>query len=115
MEEQQLYLRAKERVRKRRKFYSHAMSWVVMSVFFILLNLATSDFFWAIFPILGWGLGVAFHAISIFSYEWEDTEVDREYERLRKRRQHRAGIDDFDLGDDAPEESKAAWQGNDFV
>lgn len=57
-----------------------------MSVFFILLNLATSDYFWAIFPILGWGIGVAFHGIQIFTNEWEDSEIDREYERLKRRK-----------------------------
>lgn len=114
MNEHDLYEHARRRVKKRRKFYSHVMSWVVMSVFFILLNIATADFFWAIFPILGWGLGVAFHGISIFSSEWEDSEIDREYDRLKKRRQYRTGIEDFDLEDDSPEPQKA-WRSDDFV
>jgi len=58
-----------------------------MSIFFILLNLVTSDYFWAIFPILGWGIGVAFHGIRIFTNEWEDSEIDREYQRLKKRKE----------------------------
>jgi len=98
----------------RRRFYSHVMSWVVMSVFFILINIATSDFFWAIFPILGWGIFVAFHGIRIFSSEWEEGEVDREYERLKRRRQYRTGIENLDLEDDSPEEVNA-WKDNDFV
>ena len=48
--------------------------------------MATTDYFWAIFPILAWGIGVAFHGIQVFSSEWEDAEVDREYERLKKKR-----------------------------
>ena len=86
MNEEELYQYARQRVKRRRKFYSHVITWVVMSVFFILLNLATSDYFWAIFPILGWGIGVAFHGIQIFTNEWEDSEIDREYERLKKRK-----------------------------
>lgn len=83
---EELYAYARRRVAKRRKFYSHLIMWLIMSVFFILINLATADYFWAIFPILCWGIGVAFHGIGVFSSEWEDDEVDREYERLHKRR-----------------------------
>jgi len=86
MDAQELYRHARERVKKRKKFYSHVVTWVVMSVFFILLNLVTTDYFWAIFPILGWGIGVAFHGIQVFTNEWEDAEIDREYERLVKKR-----------------------------
>lgn len=79
-----------------------------MSVFFILLNLSTTDYFWAIFPILGWGIAVAFHGIQIFTNEWEDTEIDREYERLKRRRRaqnpeesdmedYEGGLDDRDF------------------
>lgn len=114
MNEHELYERAKKRVKMRRKFYSHVMSWVVMSVFFILINIATADYFWAIFPILGWGIFVAFHGIRIFSSEWEDGEVDREYERLKRRRQYRTGIEEMDLEDDTPETMKA-WRSDDFV
>lgn len=94
MNEEELYHYARKRVKRRRKFYSHLIAWVVMSVFFILLNLATSDYFWAIFPILGWGIGVAFHGIQIFTNEWEDSEIDREYERLKKRKSMMYGGDD---------------------
>ncbi len=94
MNEEELYDHARKRVKRRRKFYSHLITWVVMSVFFILLNLATSDYFWAIFPILGWGIGVAFHGIRIFTNEWEDSEIDREYERLKKRKKMMYGEDD---------------------
>ena len=94
MNEEELYDYARKRVKRRRKFYSHLITWVVMSVFFILLNLVTSDYFWAIFPILGWGIGVAFHGIQIFTNEWEDSEIDREYERLKKRKSMMYGEDE---------------------
>ncbi len=99
MNEEELYDYARKRVKKRRKFYSHLITWVVMSTFFILLNLATSDYFWAIFPILGWGIAVAFHGIRIFTNEWEDSEIDREYERLKKRKSMMFGEEDEDSYD----------------
>jgi len=97
MDTQELYSHARNRVKRRKKFYSHVITWVVMSIFFILLNLSTTDYFWAIFPILGWGIAVAFHGIQVFTNEWEDAEIDREYDRLRKRRRaHHPEEEDLD-------------------
>lgn len=106
---QDLYQHAKSRVKKKRRFFSHVTTWVVMSVFFILLNLSTTDYFWAIFPILGWGIGVAFHGIQVFSSEWEDEEIEREYERLkRKRRAMHPEEEDLQDADNK-------WDESDFV
>lgn len=85
-----------------------------MSAFFILLNIYTSDYFWAIFPILGWGIGVAFHGIQVFSDEWEDQEIEREYERLRQKGIRRHG----DTGEEPIEdlgELRKQWEEKDFV
>lgn len=87
----EIYKIAKKRVSEKRKFYSHLMTWVIMSVFFILLNLFTSDIFWAIFPILGWGVAVAFHAIRVFSFtygdDWEQREIEKEIAKIKQNKQ----------------------------
>ncbi len=89
--DREIYKIAKKRVSEKRKFYSHLMTWVVMSVFFILLNLFTSDIFWAIFPILGWGVAVAFHAIRVFSFtygdDWEQREIEKEIAKMKQNKQ----------------------------
>lgn len=83
------YERARKKVREKRKFYSHFMTWGIMSIFFILLNLFTSDYFWAVFPILGWGIGVAFHGIKAFSInygdDWEERQIIKEMKKLKER------------------------------
>ena len=109
MDAQELYEQAKSRVKAKRKFYTHVTSWVVMSIFFILLNLSTTDYFWAIFPILGWGIGVAFHGIQVFSSEWEDGEIEREYLRL-KRKRRAMQPEEEDLA-----EERNNWDEADFV
>lgn len=59
----------KKRNKKLKGFFSNFASWLIMSTFFIILNSLTySGHWWAIWPILGWGIGVAFHAMSIFKY-----------------------------------------------
>lgn len=109
MDSRDLYEHAKSRVQTRKKFYTHVITWVVMSVFFILLNLSTTDYFWAIFPILGWGIGVAFHGIQVFSSEWEDVEIEREFERLRRKRRAMQPEEE-DLN-----EAENEWEERDFV
>lgn len=51
---------------KKKRFLRHLRVYLVMSIFFVILNLLTSDVFWAIFPILGWGLGVALEGFSVY-------------------------------------------------
>jgi len=89
MADADIYRMARKRVTQKRKFYTHFMSWLVMSVFFILLNLFTADFFWAVFPILGWGVAIAFHAIKVFSFtygdDWEHREIEKEMTKIKKR------------------------------
>lgn len=85
MSEEHLYSQAKSKVKSRKKFYSHVITWILLSILFIFINLFTSDYFWAIFPILAWGIGVAFHGIQVFSDEWEEQEVEREFNKMKNR------------------------------
>lgn len=86
------YEKARKKVREKRKFYTHFMTWGAMSIFFILLNLFTSDYFWAIFPILSWGIALAIHGIRVFSInygdDWEEREIIKEMDRLRQKETH---------------------------
>ncbi len=117
MSEERLYERAQRNVKNRKHFLRHVFAWVIMSVFFILLNLSTSDYFWAIFPILGWGIGVAFHGIQVFSDEWENVEIEKEFERLRRKDSEKM---DYDSNTSYTEQQKEnmtppSWREQDFV
>ncbi|MEM7085752.1 MAG: 2TM domain-containing protein [Bacteroidota bacterium] len=75
------YQRAKERVEKMKGFYIHASIYFIFVIFFIYLNTFSSSFPWAIFPIVGWGLGVLGHATDAFEYsiffgkKWEQRKI----------------------------------------
>jgi 2TM domain len=75
------YRRAKERIDKLRCFYIHATIYGIFVIFFIWLNIKSSDFPWAIFPIAGWGLGLLGHASKTFDHtiffgkKWEARKV----------------------------------------
>jgi hypothetical protein len=82
MRDDERYRRAKARVEQLRDFYIHAAVYVVVNLFLIAINLIVSPgvlwFYWA---LLGWGIGLAAHAITVFgvtgrwSRDWEERKI----------------------------------------
>lgn len=76
--EQEAYYRAKKRVEEIKGFYGNLVSYCVVIPFLIFINYTTSwDFQWFWFPMLGWGMGVVFHAFDVFGYgkDWEERKI----------------------------------------
>lgn len=75
------YLKAKERVKGIKDFYSNLITYCIVIPFLWWLNLRTSDFLWALFPTLGWGFGVIAHGMEAFGYnplwgkKWEERKI----------------------------------------
>jgi len=66
-EELSLNERADRYIRRLEGFYAHLASYVAVNALLVGINLFTSsDVFWAIWPILGWGVKVAGHAVAVF-------------------------------------------------
>ncbi len=88
---------AKKRVKKVKDFYSHFTTWLVFCAFFIFINIASGGgSFWAVWPIMGWGLGVAFHAIGTFGIpgrgkDWEERMIEQEMARVEQQEQQKRG------------------------
>ena len=63
------YLKAKKRVKELKDFYGHLTSYCIVIPFLIFINLYTAaKFQWFWFPMLGWGMGLTFHAFEVFGY-----------------------------------------------
>lgn len=76
--------RALARVRKLKRFYLHVMQYVLVIAFLFAINLMTyPKFLWAVFPALGWGVGLMMHGLAIWSHsplfgaEWERRQVEK--------------------------------------
>ena len=76
------YKQAKKRVDELKVFYMHFGIYVLFIPFIIYLNfLSKVGFPWAIFPILGWGFGLASHAAETYNYnpffgkKWEEQKI----------------------------------------
>jgi hypothetical protein len=80
---------ARERLEKKRDFKTHVFIYLVVNAALVAIwAIATPDsFFWPIFVILGWGIGVAGNAWDVFVRKpITDDEIDREEQRLREKR-----------------------------
>ncbi len=62
--------RARKRVKELRDFYVHAAIYVVVNTGLVLLDLAQGGGVqWAYWVIIGWGIGLAAHGVSVFIFE----------------------------------------------
>lgn len=76
-------------VRKLRGFYMHVAQYVAVIAALSVINLLTSPhYFWAIWPALGWGLGIMAHGLQVWEKapflggDWERRQVEK---RLGRR------------------------------
>lgn len=79
--EQFRYNRAKERVDRLKSFYSNLMAYCIVIPFLVYLNYRSTSFPWAIFPAVGWGIGLIGHWMAaygrnpFFGRDWEDRKI----------------------------------------
>ena len=64
---QALRAQALKRLKDRRGLMAHALAYLSVNVLLVAIWVATgAGFFWPLFPIFGWGIGLAFHAWSVY-------------------------------------------------
>lgn len=91
MTEEQRYVKARRLVKKKKAFYSHFFTYLVMGAFFFVLNAMTSPgHWWWYWPMLGWGIGVGIQYLTVFgmpgsgagSSDWEAREIEKEMNKM---------------------------------
>jgi hypothetical protein len=65
-------------------FYTHFIVFLAVIAGLALINLVTGDSFWIQWVVLGWGLGIAFHAYQIFVRRPQREQKLREIRRVRE-------------------------------
>jgi hypothetical protein len=67
MSDDERYRRAKTRVDQLRGFYIHAAIYVAVNLALLVINLLTSPaILWFTWTLLGWGIGLASHAVVVY-------------------------------------------------
>lgn len=86
---QEKYHRAKTRVGELKAFYNHLVIYSIINILLVGVNYYNNglSFPWFLFPLLGWGIGIASHAITTFSINpftgknWEERKIQEILEK----------------------------------
>ena len=86
--EQDLRSQAVDRLKKKRDLKTHVLMYFLVNAFLVVIWAVTSGddgtFFWPIFVIVGWGIGVVANAWDVYGRKpITEDEIRREQERLR--------------------------------
>ena len=73
-----------ERQDARRGFTIHAIIYALVMTGLIILNLTVAtEFPWALFPLIGWGIGLTMH--YLFGLRWADKTITDRQARIEQR------------------------------
>jgi hypothetical protein len=68
MNDQAKYKKAEKTVEAKLGFFRHLIVYLAVNAFLLIINLITSpDALWFYWPLLGWGIGLFFHGVGVFS------------------------------------------------
>ena len=79
--------RALVHLKKKRDFYGHLLVYVLVNSTLVAVWAMTSGgFFWPVFPMLGWGIGVIMNAWDVWRGDFTAEQIAEEMRRLEHRR-----------------------------
>lgn len=82
--DRELYKMAKKRVLAKKGFKIHLATYILVSILLVIISLYSKSY-WFIFPVLGWGIGIAAHGISLNSALNSRNEIEKELDYLRQQ------------------------------
>lgn len=78
MENSQVYQEAKKKVQARLGFKIHLAVYLAVIAILISVNLINSpDYLWFIWPLMGWGIAIFWHAMGVFVFNKESGVTER--------------------------------------
>ncbi len=89
--EREAHLReqAVRHLKKRRDFRGHLLIYVSVNLFLVVIwamTIGPDGFFWPVFPIVGWGIGVLANWWDVYHGEdFTEEDIKREMDRLAER------------------------------
>ena len=82
MSEEANMIIAKMRIEEIKAFYVHAGIYIAVNIVLVAINLYDDDdVWWSLLAILGWGVGLAIHGMSVFGpisalmMKWEQRKI----------------------------------------
>ena len=80
--------RAIKQLKKRRDFMTHLLVYILVNSFIVVIWAITNSggFFWPVFPIVGWGIGLVMNAWDVWHpAEFDEEQIQREMTRIRQK------------------------------
>jgi sterol desaturase/sphingolipid hydroxylase (fatty acid hydroxylase superfamily) len=82
------YKIAKTRAKEKAGFFLHLVVFLVIITLLTIINLATNpQYFWVKWPLMGWGIGLLFQALTVFVFS-ENSSV---YEKMIDQEMRKQG------------------------
>ncbi len=86
MEQDKKYQQARRRVKELKGFYIHALNYLLVNALLVAIYFLTTrgdvaHNYWFKWPLMGWGVGLAFHGLAVFGFrgflgeEWEEKKI----------------------------------------
>jgi len=86
MENQEAHQRAKKKVKTKSEFFIHLSVYIAVNILLIIINLSTSaQYLWFKWPLIGWGIGVLFHALGVFVFSRKPAISEKMIEKEMKK------------------------------
>jgi hypothetical protein len=85
-EETDLRERALTQLRKKHEFHAHLAAYILVNAMFVAIYFMTGPggFFWPVFPMLGWGIGVFFHGWDVYTGPPSEEQIRKEMARIER-------------------------------
>lgn len=69
---------ARARAEAKYGFYKHLAVFAAVNLLLLAINLFTSPgYLWSIWPLLGWGIAIVFHALQVYAFGGGNKLLDR--------------------------------------
>jgi hypothetical protein len=77
---------AVKQLRKKRDLQAHVLAYVMVNLLLNGVWLLTSPggFYWPVFPLLGWGIGLAFNVWDVYAPSPTEGQIQKEMQRLNR-------------------------------
>lgn len=87
MEDTDLRKAAIARLEAKREFWGHVFVYIAVNALLIVVWVTTNNggYFWPIWPIAGWGIGLVVHAFETFRRPIDESAIRREMEKTASR------------------------------
>jgi len=86
MNDQEKYKKAEKIVEAKLGFYRHLIVYLAVNALLFIINIITAPrALWFYWPLIGWGIGLFFHGVSVFSHAKTSSLKERMIQKEMKK------------------------------